>query len=100
MLQHVGRCALEDDFSSKASGFGSHVDYVVGLLHHVLVVFDDDDCVAFVSEVFEGRDELHVVSLVESDAGFVKHVEYVDEFGAYLCGEAYALAFASAQADG
>ena len=39
----VGRAAFEHDRTSVMSRAGSQIDDVVGVSHHRLVVFDDDD---------------------------------------------------------
>ena len=90
--------SLEHHFPTPPSGQGTHVDNVVSFAHHLLVVLDDDDCVARVAKFLERVDEAPVVALVKADARFVEDVEHVHELGTYLRGQADALALASAQA--
>ena len=63
-------------------------------------MFDDQDGVAEVAEVFECVNETLIVALVEADGGFVENVEYAAETGADLGGEADALAFAAGEGSG
>ena len=56
-LHHVSRAAHKDDFAAEASRTGSHVDDMVGLKHHILIVLDDDDRIAEVAQLLQGVDE-------------------------------------------
>ncbi len=94
------RSAIGDEVTAVFSGSGAEVEDVVGMADGVFVVFDDEDGVAEVAEVFEGVDEALVVSLMEADGGFVEDVEDSAEAGADLRGEADALAFAAGQGGG
>ena len=99
-VEHLIWRALKDDLASETASSGAHVDYVVGLQHHVFVVLHHYDRVAFVSQMFQRVDEPYVVSLVKSDAWFVKNIQHVDQFRAYLCGKPDALALSAAEAYG
>src|SRR3979411_1752682 len=46
-------CALRDDAASAFAAFGPEVDDPVGLLDHVHVVLDDQDCVAEIGEAIQ-----------------------------------------------
>lgn len=56
-------------------------------------MFDDEECVFFGVERFEGFDEMVVVVGVEVDGWFVEDVEDVGEVGVELCGEVDVLGF-------
>ena len=58
---------------------GADVDDVVGDLHRVFVVFDDENRVAEVAHAHEGLDQALVVALVQPDRRFVEHVQHTDE---------------------
>ena len=90
-----GERALGHDFSAERSGAGADVDEVVGGGDGVVIVLDDEDGVAEVTEAFERGDEAFVVALVEADARFVEHVEDAGESAADLRGQADALRFAA-----
>ena len=94
-LQHFLRRALEHNFAATPSGLGTYVYDVVGVEHHVLVVFNHDDRVAQVAQLFKRFDKTVIVALVKADARLVEYVEHVDKLRAYLRGKAYSLAFAA-----
>src|SRR5687768_12225713 len=87
--------SLGDHLSAVLAGAGSHVDDVVRGTHRLLVVLDDDDCVAEVAELLERREEARVVTLVQADGRLVEDVEHADEPRADLRGEPDALRLAT-----
>jgi GTP cyclohydrolase FolE2 len=60
-------------------------------------VFDDEDRVAAVAEIFERADEAVVVARVQTDARFVEHVECARKRRAQLRREADTLRFAAGE---
>ena len=90
--QHLLGGTHEDDLATPTACIRPEVDDVVGSHHHILVVLYDDDGVAYIAERLEGVDEPLVVALVETDAGLIQDIQYIDELRTYLCGQAYALA--------
>ncbi len=80
-----------------AAGGGPEVDDVVGVLHELVVVFDDEERVALVAQGKERADEAAVVACMQADAGLVEHVEHAGEVGAELRGQADALGLAAAE---
>ena len=79
------------------SGARPHIHDVVGLLHHILVVLHHNYRVAGVAQLLERCDELHVVALVQADAGLIQDVEHVYQLQSDLRGQADALALAARQ---
>jgi len=63
-------------------------------------VFDDENGVAEIAEILEGRDETLVVALMQPDGGLIEDVKDAAEARADLRGEAYALAFAAGEGCG
>ena len=55
------------------------VNDVVCREHCIVIVLNDNQCVAEVAQSFEGRDKLVIVTLVQTDAWFVKNVENSDK---------------------
>ncbi len=49
-LEHVGGCSFEHNLPPLAAGFRADVDYIVGIEHHILVVFYDDNRVLGVAQ--------------------------------------------------
>lgn len=75
----------------------SHVDDVIRVSDGLFIMFHDDEGVTQVTEALQGLDEFFVISLVETDRGFIKDVEDTHEIGADLCRETYALGFPTGQ---
>ena len=74
---------------------GADVDDVVGGIHRVLVVLDDDERVAEVAQVPERREQAVVVALMQTDARLVKDIEHAHQPRADLRREPDALCLAA-----
>ena len=74
LLDLLGR-SLCDDAPAVRAGARTDVDDVVGRVHRVLIVFDDDQRIAEVAQVLERREQAVVVALVQADARLVEDVE-------------------------
>ena len=95
--EDVCEAALRDDLSPMHPRAGTEIDDVVGMADRVLVVLDHDHGVAEIAQPLERFEQPVVVTLVQTDARFVEHVEHAREARADLAGEADALAFAAGQ---
>ena len=60
---------------SFAARFWADIDYVIGLKHHLFVMFHYYDRIGGVAELLEGIDETFVVTLVQTYARLVDAVE-------------------------
>ena len=69
------------------TGPRADVDHPVGLADRLLVMLDDDERVAHVSQPHEGVDETAVVALVQPDGRLVEHVEHTHQARADLGGQ-------------
>ena len=98
-LEHISVGALEHYLASEPAGTRTHIHDIICLLHHLLVVLDNDDRVAYVAERFQRAYQSAVVALMETDARLVEDVENVDQLAAYLSGKPDALALATRQTD-
>ena len=76
---------------------GAEVEQVVGRLDHLAVVLDQDQRVAQVAEVLQGREQPGVVARVQADRRLVEHVEHAGQAAADLAGQADALALAAGE---
>ena len=94
LLDLLGR-ALGDDATAVRAGARADVDDVVGRVHRVLVVFDDDQRIAEIAQVLERREQAVVVALVQADARLVEDVEDALQARADLRREADALRLAA-----
>ena len=61
-------------------------------------MFDYDDRVPHVPQLFEAPNQAFVIALVQAYRGFVQNIEHVDEPAAYLRGQTDTLALAAAEA--
>ena len=75
----VGHGAGIDEGAAQRPGVGADVHEIVGGAHDFFVVFHHHEGVADVAQSVEDSDESPGVAGVQSDAGFVEHVEGSDE---------------------
>ena len=73
--------AGDHHLAAVLTGSGTDVDHPVGGADGVLVVLDDDQGVAEVSQPDQGLDQPAVVPLVQADARLVEHVQDPDQAG-------------------
>src|SRR4051812_49310176 len=89
--------AFGDDESAVLPRARAQIDQVIGCLHRLLVVLDDDDGVAEVAELSQGVEQTRVVALVEADGRLVQDVEHTDQSRTDLCSETDALRFTTGE---
>ena len=75
-------------------------DQIVGGLHHLAVVFDDDHRVALDCQLSQNAGERRGVTRVETDGRFVEDVERADQTGAELIGQGCSLGLSSRERAG
>ena len=92
--------ALSDEVAAGVAGAGAEIDDEIRAADGVFVVFDDEDGVAEVAEMFEGTEKARVVAGMEADARFVENIENAAETRADLRGQADALGFAAGEGGG
>ncbi len=92
--------AAVHDLAAVLTCAGADVDDPVGGLDGVLVVLDDDECVAHVAQPDEGLDQPVVVALMQTDGRLVEDVQHAYESGADLGGQADALGLAAGERAG
>ena len=83
-----------DDLAAAVARAGAEIDEVVGRLDHLAVVLDQDQGVAQVAEVPQGRQEPRVVARVQADGRLVEDVEHARQAAADLARQADPLALA------
>ena len=88
------------EFAALLPRSRANVHYPVGGEHGLFVVLDHNHRVALVAQFPDGSEQLAVVLLVKAYGRLVEYVDYVHQPGAYLGGEAYALALSSGQGGG
>ena len=71
---HFVDSSFSDDESAVLSGSRTEIDQVIGGLHRLLVMLDDDDSVAEVAQLTERVEQPGVVALVQTDRRLVEDV--------------------------
>ena len=92
--------AAVHDGSAVLAGARADVDDVIGDLHRVLVVLDDEHRVAEIAHPHERLDEALVVALMQADRGLVEHVQHANQTRTNLRREPDALGFAAGEGRG
>ena len=93
-LADVRDAACGDDLAAVDARTGADIDNIVGLPHRVLIVFNDDQRVAKITQPLHRCNKLIVVTLVQADA---RHVEHAGQRTADLGRQTDALALAAGQ---
>ena len=96
-LANVRHAARSDDLAAVDARAGADIDNIVGLPHRVLIVFNDDQRVAKITQPLHRCNQLIVVALVQADARLVEHVEHAGQRTADLGRQTDALALAAGQ---
>ena len=82
------------------TGAGADVDEVIGGPHGVLVMLHHDETVAQIPEVFQRRQQLIVVPLVQPDGRLVQNIQHPHQAATDLGGQPDPLALAAGQRSG
>jgi hypothetical protein len=99
-LPYLLRRAGGDHRTAVHARSRAQVDNVIGCQDRLFVMFDDDDRVADVTQVYQRAEQPLVVALVQADRRFVQDVHDADEPGADLAREPDTLRFAAGQCVG
>ena len=99
-LSYFGGRASIDDLTAIAPGIGPDVDDVVSSTHHLLIMLDDDNSVAQVSQTVNDTDEALGITLVQTDTRFVQDVERAYEATSELRRESHALTLPTGEGAG
>ncbi len=88
LLHDLLRRALRHDPSTQYPGPGTQIQEPVGGQHGLCVMFDDQNGVAHVAQLFQSVQETPVVPLMETDARLVEDIEYAHQSAADLACQA------------
>ncbi|BAC18316.1 conserved hypothetical protein [Corynebacterium efficiens YS-314] len=99
-LEDALRLTLIDHLATVFTGAGADVDEVVGAPDGVLIMLDHDEGVSDITEVFQGPDQLLVVTLVQADGRLIEDIEHAGQAGTDLGGQADALGLTTGQGAG
>ncbi len=100
VLQQLLVGAAVHDLAAVLARAGPDVDHPVRAAHGVLVMLDDDQRIAQISQSAERFQQPVVVPLVQPDRRLVQHVEHADETRTDLGGQPDALRLATGQRPG
>ena len=99
-MSRSARAAVDDDFAPADCRPGPKVDDLVGFPDRLFVMFDDDDGIAHIAQMFEGVDQLLIVARMQADGGFIENVGDADKSAANLRGEAHPLRLSARERGG
>lgn len=80
------------DLAAVHSSAGPHVHKIICTAHGILIVFYHDHRIAQIPQIFQGSNELIVIPLVQTDRGFIQHIQHAGQGAADLGRQADTLA--------
>src|ERR1019366_627454 len=89
--------AKKNNFTAAFARPRAQVENAVRRADDIRVVLDDEQCIARGAEPMEDADETVDIARMQADAGFVEHIERIDQRSAQRRGEIDALDFAAAE---
>ena len=63
-------------------------------------MFDDQNCVAYIAQPFQGREQTIIIALMQANAGLIKHIEDAGQTRSNLARQANSLALAAGERAG
>jgi hypothetical protein len=78
----------------------AHVDNIIGRQDHVLIVLYHDNRISQITQLLEGINQLEVVAVMQTDAGFVENIQDIDQLRPDLRGQPDPLSFTPRQTAG
>src|SRR6185437_1753490 len=99
-LRNLPRAALRHQRAAEASGSWSEVDYVIGALDGLGIVFHHQNGVTQIPQLMQRIEKTGVVARVQSDGWFIEHIQHASEFRADLRSQANALRLAAGKRRG
>src|SRR5699024_7074050 len=85
--------ALGDDMPPMFAGSWAHIDDVIGVADHVLVVFYNDDAITQITQFAQGLNEAVIIALVQANRGLIQYVHDACQARTDLTGQTNALGF-------
>src|SRR6185295_12367163 len=92
--------AAVNDLAALLTLAGAEVHDLIGGAHDTRLVFDDNDRVPGIPELFEDTNEAFGIARVQADAGFIKDKERVDQARAETGRQVYALGLTAGKCAG
>ena len=96
-LQHFGRCSGKDHFAAQPSCPRTHIDDIIGIQHHVFIVFHHDHRVAQVAQLFQRMNQPRIIPLVQTDTRLIEDIEHIHQLASDLRCQSDTLTFSARQ---
>jgi hypothetical protein len=87
--------SLEDDLTASGPVSWAEVDELVGDAHDAGFMFDHNDCVSRIAELFKDTNQALGVAGMQSNAGLIEHEKRINQPGAEAGGQTHTLRFAA-----
>ena len=68
---------------------------MIGLHDHIFIMLDNQNGISDIAQVFQSRYQPGVITLMQSNAGFVQDIKYINKLGSNLSSKPYPLGFAA-----
>ena len=78
-LRQFCRSSFCDDFATEIPSTRAHIDNVVCGLHHLQIMFHNDERIAEVTQAVKRIEEFRGIAFVEADRRFIKHIKHAFE---------------------
>ena len=79
LLKHLSGRSLEHNLATTNARLRTNVNDIIGIEHHVAVVFYHNHGVAHVAQLLQRVDKTIVVALMQTDARLIEDVKHTDE---------------------
>ena len=93
MLCDLGGCPSRDEMATVFSRSWPQVEDVVGCQNGVTIVLDDEHRIPQITQALETFEQALIVTLVQTNARLIEHIEHSHQARANLRCQANALAF-------
>ena len=79
------------------TGAWTDIHNPVRFQHGILIMLNDDQRIAQISQILQRLQQLVIVSLMQTDTRFIQNVSYSNKPGSYLCCQSNTLCFTTGQ---
>ncbi|MPM12780.1 hypothetical protein SDC9_59134 [bioreactor metagenome] len=74
VFQQIFHCALKHHVATVAAGSGTKINDVIGIADDVFIVFDNNNRISQIAEVFQYADQFFCVHRMQTNTGFIKNI--------------------------
>jgi hypothetical protein len=87
----VAQCSGDNDFTAVDPGTRSEINDVIGAPHRLLIVLNHNERITFTAQRCQRVEQPQIITRVQADRRFIKHVKNTAKIRAELRGETDAL---------